>query len=31
MDLDSLVNRLREERELFEGNFEQLGKDNAAT
>ena len=31
LDLDGLVRRLREERELSEGNFEQLGKDNAAT
>ena len=30
LDLDSLVQRLRQERELFESNSEQLGKDNAA-
>ena len=30
-DLDSLVRRLRGERDLFGGKFEQLGKNNAAT
>ena len=30
LDFDALVHRLRGERELFGGKFEQLGKDNAA-
>ena len=30
LDLDALVLRLRGERDLFGGKFEQLGKDNAA-
>ena len=30
LDFDALVRRLRGERELFGGKFEQLGKDNAA-
>ena len=30
LDLDTLVQRLRGERDLFGGKFEQLGKDNAA-
>ena len=30
LDLDALVHRLRGERDLFGGKFEQLGKDNAA-
>ncbi len=31
LDLDALVHRLRGERDLFGGKFEQLGKNNAAT
>jgi len=30
LDFDALVHRLRGERELFGGKFEQLGRDNAA-
>ena len=30
LDLDALVHRLREERDLFGGKFEQFGKNNAA-
>ncbi len=30
LDLDALVNRLRAERDLFGGKFEQLGRNNAA-
>ena len=30
LDLDALVDRLRGERDLFGGKFEQLGKENAA-
>lgn len=31
LDFDALVHRLRSERDLFGGKFEQLGKNNAAT